>query len=400
MPGVISFHSFDLMTSQYISALPFTITKWTQVLNGAGTFNATLNARDRKVQALDWRTATQPKRTMLAIDVDGAIVWLGILWTRRYKSSAGTVAIGGSELWSYLGNRNQAFDYSRGALAAPGNTIWTTLPEDPQLIAAAILADAMNVSGSALNWMSTLIENTAPPAAFLSPTYPISQIQTVSSIITTLSQAGYGVGFDFGIDPSWSVGSFRVPDAQFTLSYPRRGRIAGSTGLTIDTGSTIDYDWPEDGSSSPNVIYATGSSSGSATLTGSATTVIPSIVVSDPTPIADGYPLMEATASFSAVDTQDLLTTCADGVLAVTEWPVITPVFTVPMFGSDIALGDFIMGDDTRVIVRPDERFPSGEDTYLRIVSAEFNASDVGVPTMAITCTTPIGTAPVPPPPS
>ena len=120
-----------------------------QALNGAGTFSGTLNLRDPRIQNLNPLNGTLPGRTMLAIDVDGSLVWLGIIWTRRYNSATGILTVGGSEVWSYFNYRLQVNDYTSGPLnfTNPGNLWWQQQPEDPQLIAAAIVADAISWPG-------------------------------------------------------------------------------------------------------------------------------------------------------------------------------------------------------------------------------------------------------------
>jgi hypothetical protein len=136
-------------------------------------------------------------------------------------------------------------------------------------------------------------------------------------------------------------------------------------------------------------MYGTASHSG-----------VPPVVAADPSPISAGYPLLEAVKSYTHVDKPDSLASAIQGDLSLIEWPVIAPTFDVPLFGATIALGDFILGDDCRIVIDPDERFPAGLDTYLRIVGVNAQPADAGESIMTITVGIPPALAPVPAPPS
>jgi hypothetical protein len=229
----------------------------------------------------------------------------------------------------------------------------------------------------------------------------LSQRQTVSQIITTLSSAGYGVSFDFGIDVTWSGSSGSTPEMQLTLDWPLRTRQVSDTGLVIDIGQDTDYEWDEDGTQMLNNIFATASGAGaSAGLTGGGAAVGTPIQVKDATPLVDGYPLMEGTQSYAQVNTQFELEACAIGDLGQLEWPITTPGITLPMFspaGVQPSVGQFRMGDNIRIIMPSDDRFPATFDTTMRVVAVDYTVPDQGAPTMKLTFNMPLtGGAPVP----
>jgi hypothetical protein len=220
------------------------------------------------------------------------------------------------------------------------------------------------------------------------------------------------VGFDFGIDPAWSTVSGSIPNAQLSIHYPTRGRPAGTTGLIIDIAQDADYEWDEDATQSLNNLYATASGTGaSAGLAGTGLPVGTAIQAQDSTPIIDGYPLMEGTQSYTEVNTQDLLQACAVGDLGQYEWPVVAPQITLPMFSNGIfpTIGNFIMGDNIRVAMSPDDRFPGGMNTniatpqplgagfdiYMRVIGVDYNIPAEGTPTMTLTMNMPLSAAPV-----
>ena len=387
MAGVLTAFTFDLMTSNLLSAgLPFTNKKWGQKLNAPGPFSGELLLSDSKLAKMAPVQSTHPGRTILVVDLDGSIVWGGIIWTRGYQQSTRKLTIGAIEFESYLAQRIQAADYETGS-TSPGNEAWwnptTGAAADACRIAAQVIQDAIDTVGSALSLMSiNLLEATGNPNPIVA-SYPISSPQAIDSIIANLVGGGYGTGFDYGFDVSWGAGPGSYPVVACNISYPRRGRIAGSTGLVV-AEPFLDYQWPENATPSGNTAYGTAS--------GLSLTV----AASDPAPIAAGYPLLEQLTSYSSVNTQSALQAAVNGDLAQLEWPVVTPKIKVPVIGPTLAIGDFIMGDDGRVIKDPDERFANGFDTYMRIVQNDVDWPDQGLSTMELTFGQLPGLAPVP----
>ncbi len=207
-------------------------------------------------------------------------------------------------------------------------------------------------------------------------------------MIGMMVNSGYLTGFDIAIDWRWSGLQGSTPIPTLSLNYPRRGRVAGSTGLVVDA-STGPYAWPEDGSQQANQINGMASGAGSYTVQAGP----------EPSVLDAGYPLLEAVASFSQVNSQSALNAAANGEQAVKEWPVVVPTFDLPMFGDILSIGDFLLGDDSRLIIDPDERFPDGLDTFMRIVALDANPADQGQSRMTLTLAAPPGLAPVPAPP-
>jgi hypothetical protein len=375
--GQITYYTFDLMTSTLLAELPFAGVSFSSLLNSAGSFSGTLNLADSRIQALNPIQGTRPARTLLIVDVDGVIEWAGIVWARPgYDSSQRILAVNGEEAWSYFSRRVQPKDYP-------------TLSGSAESIANTLITDALATPGSAFGSMTVNLIETQTNGNPLTETFPIAQRQTIETLVTTLSSCGYLTGFDFGIDWQWSAGQGSTPVPTMTINYPRRGRIAGTTGLIIDSATCLKYSWGEDGKTAANTMYGTASHSG-----------VPPVVAADPSPISAGYPLLEAVKSYTHVDKPDSLASAIQGDLSLIEWPVIAPTFDVPLFGATIALGDFILGDDCRIVIDPDERFPAGLDTYLRIVGVNAQPADAGESIMTITVGIPPALAPVPAPPS
>ena len=75
--GVITYYAYDAQTNTLLAELPLTSVTWSQRLNAAGSFSATLNTADPRVQSAGWQNASRTGRTVLVIDVDGGIQWVG-----------------------------------------------------------------------------------------------------------------------------------------------------------------------------------------------------------------------------------------------------------------------------------------------------------------------------------
>jgi hypothetical protein len=291
--------------------------------------------------------------------------------------------LGANDGWSYWGRRLQAKDYT----TAPAGTFWSGSPAEAADIAAQIVSDAAAVPGSAFSGLVINVIDAAPNSNLITVSYPVSSRQTIDSMVTTLANDGYLTGFDFSIDASWSAGQGSFPVFALNISYPRRGRIAGSTGLVLDVGADVDYEWDEDASKQAGSVH--GIASGAATFQSD---------VADPAVTGAGYPLLEAQANFSAINSQTALDGAVSNLLALGEWPAATVLITLPMFG-DPPIGSYLVGDDARVIIQPDELFLNGVDSYLRITGTDSAAPEAGLSTTKFTLTNPPGLAPVPPPP-
>ena len=381
MAGVISYYSYDLMTNRMLSELPFTSATWSQRLNAAGAAAGSLNVVDPKVNRLEWQDATRPARSLLIVDIDGSIQWAGIIWTRK-RSSAYIASFTAAEIWSYFARRLQTADFTTN----PGGFFWNSDPADPAKIAAEIVGRAATSAGSPLTSLNINVNESYPNTNTITASYPISSGSTIDSIMSTLSAQGYLTGFDFAIDVSWAAGQGSYPVFALNLSYPRRGRVAGSTGMVLRALAPT-YEWAEDGTK--QALSITASASGAATLTSAA---------EDPAVLGAGYPLLEQRSTFASINSQSALNAAVSGQLAVSEWGSVTAALTAPMFG-DPAIGDYVMGDDIRVVIDPDFNFPNGIDTYLRITGVDHVAPEEGVSTSKFSLTSPPGLAPVPPPP-
>ena len=414
-PNVVTY----LFTDNYgnrLEELPLRNTRFTLTLNGSGAFSGELDVNDPGTQAKSWIGATAPNKSQVWVDIDGTLVYGGRVVHRTYSASQGTVSITAQDHVSYLGQRLQAGDYA---------TTWATSATGAAQIAHQVILDALDTSGSLALAVST---PAATPAAYaITLTSPRSQRMSVDMLVGMISTLGYNVGFDYACDVAWVSG---VPTATFTLSYPRRGRVAGTTGLILDLSQALDWSYDEDGTQQANQVAQTATGTGGVSTVG---TFEPSMSV-------DGYPLLEKLAMhtmFSPSATPaSVLNAFAQDDLALWSYPVSVIQATVPMFGEP-AIGEWITGDDVRVLSpkvsgpqtvtqggkfdssaqfdtslpfnvagvnsqsgmpATDPRFPNGLDHYLRITRADCSIPTEGVPTVAFTLGIPPSTSPQRPP--
>ena len=375
--------------------LPLTGVTWSNVLNGAGQFSGTLSVEDPAVKNLNWIEATAPNKTCVWVGIDGpTFVWGGLVQQRTYDEVSQTVQIQASEFWQYLNQRLQAKDY--GATWATGSGA------AGMTMAETIISDALNAANSVP--ISVATEGTVPSQYDFVASFPLSQQQAIGSLVQQLQTMGYLVGFDYATDVEQVGGTLT---ATITLSYPRRGRVAGTTGLTLSPPFTA-LTYAEDGTNQANQIEEMAASGGGV---GSTVTWVPSMAT-------DGYPLLEAVEShmvFSPLTyytgsevtaSQPVLDAWGADDLALYAYPKTQLTVTVPLFGKALAIGDFIVGDDIRVIIPKQAgdlpptcpRFPTGMDMYWRITQADVTVADEGLSTMQLTMQLPPSSTPQRPP--
>lgn len=388
-PHVVRYLCADVFTSQILEELPLTGVTFDVGLNAAGTASGTLNVEDPHVRQMSWLAATIPNRTFLNIDIDGQIAWNGPIVGRPYTNSKGAVQVKAQEPYGYLAQRLQPKDY--GAQ-------WATTPTDAASIARTVLTDALAITQSMP--IAVVAAAVAPSQFWVTLSAPISQRQTVSMIVSQLTQMGYLAGCDLASDPIYVGGK---PIMQITLSYPARGRPASAPALMMDLTDAIDWDYDEDGLAQANgiveMLSGTGGVSGEAFADG---------------PLGDGFPLLEASMShpsMSSTPAQDAVVEAfitAD--LALRAYPPATMTVEYPLFddtgrGTYPSWGDWIIGDEVLVTLPPgspevpaNPRFPTGLNFWFRIVKASVTIADQGVSTVKFTLNMPPSTVAVPPP--
>lgn len=205
------------------------------------------------------------------------------------------------------------------------------------------------------------------------PSYPFSGRTSVANLIKDMSNINSpGAGtVDTTITSTWVSGN---PSTVLTISSPRAGRIGSASGLIFDLSRVLDYTWATDGASVGTTIVATGGTGGiSSTVRSSA-----------PVGSVGQMPRLDKVVSFSNVRSQSQLDAMSSGLSQQFGYPVPTPTVTQPTSVIPY-LSTFSLGDDARLYIKSDERFPDGLDEYWRIIQFQVQVPEEGVPTVTFT---------------
>jgi hypothetical protein len=359
--------SADLRTGTRIAELNVTGLSYGSRLNNCGDLSGTvalpaLTSAGNAGVAAQINSAVDEGRRQIIVERDGVVVWSGICWLAPYNDDPPSRDIRAAEDWSYFRHRvissTQTFtgvdqltiaqnliDYATGRTTDPGG---------PGDVGVTVESSASGVTRDRV--------------------YNNYELKPVAEAVEQLSQVDNG--FDFAIDAAWDSATGGLVKT-FRTSYPRRGSGYQTTGHVFEVGrNVIDWNWPTDGTIMGNKVWAVGRGEGSAMLISSQSDVSQIQKIADGGP---GYPLLETTVSVSDVSVQSTLDALAVAKLKSSATPVTLPEITVkadvdPIFGS------YITGDSCRFIVPPNvsPRFPTGLDTFLRIVGWDVSVSDDG----------------------
>lgn len=425
-------YAYDLNTNTLITELPASNLSFDARLNDAGGISFDLAiSRPSVASRVKPLMAYSGNPFAVYVDHDGIIVWSGIIWTWNYSRASGILSLGGKEFLSYFAIRTIAADYSplsypattltanasigATALTVASNTgyvagqtinIDTTGTTEKRVIASTGGSTTINITAglSSAHTSGATIQAVIDPAALVKkaiedaqnvslagagsnigitvsggtstippiiPGYALTQRVMVSNVVrdmASINSVGNGT-VDSTISSSWVAGS---PSTVMTIWSPRAGRIGSASGITIDLSRVIDYAWTTDATSMGTTIYATGGSSGVSTTVNS----------SAPIGGLGQLPHLDKVASFSNVQTQDQLSIMAAGLPQQFGYPLPSPSATQPTSVQPL-LGTFVIGDDVRLYIASDERFPSGINEYWRIVQYSVSVPDEGVPTIS-----------------
>jgi hypothetical protein len=409
----------DLLTWAPLDPLPYQGVTFGKVLDQHGPWSGKLPLPQMWDAAtntflFDWKDATRTSRTALFVDLQGTLVWGGILWTTNYESDDQThsLAVGATEFGSYYQHRLQADNYE---------DTWPEPGEDPMKIIRRVIEDAQAAEVAPRKVIvgpttGSLTEEEIPGPGYITGSkipivlhgpegfdvfvqYPGTSLQTIDSINSTLTQIGYGPGYDFSWDVEYLPGT-NIPAVQLNLYRPLKGRTAEESGIVILAGDTVKWTWPEDGSEQATEVTETGSGTGG-------------LEPAHATANYPGYPLSQKATARTQITTEGLLEIVALGDLALYGYPVVSPVIVLAASLPDtpaqerktLALGEYDVGDRFTFKVTPmaqggphtDYRFPEGMECELRINAWTCTPADHGLSTVQLTCgPPPLGYVPPP----
>lgn len=354
------FLSYDLRTNAAREELPLSVKDFGGALNGIGLFTAELPVTSNTAALL--AAATIPERTIVYVDRDGVLIDGYIIWARTRQPDQ-PLRLQGASLPSIL-YRNRIITDAL-TYPAPGTDQFT--------IARAIVNHMQSQAGGNVG----INTGSGASGVIRERTYYGYERKNIGEALSQLSAVENG--FDWAIDISWVAD---VPTKNLTLSYPRRGRIAGSTGIVFETQKNIlDYTFLEDGSRSARTVDAFGSGDGQDMLISTST---------DTALIDAGYPVTADSVSHKDVKIKATLDAHA---LSARRARASTPTFltlTVDPDDIDAGLGHWIVGDDALVQIT-DDNFPLQADgspgyrAYHRIIAWRVKVPDTGKDTLEVT---------------
>ena len=140
-----SYLFYDAVTGALQGMLPLSAPKLSSILNAPGTWNATVDLTDPKVQAMNPIGVTTPGRTIMCVDYNGALIYGGLVSTRKWSHKTRKLTLGGKEIWEWFSLRNQWSDYQTVPTQPTGASMqyWTAATWDASMIAAQVVSDAL-----------------------------------------------------------------------------------------------------------------------------------------------------------------------------------------------------------------------------------------------------------------
>jgi hypothetical protein len=362
----------DLLSNEIIAELPLTGVAFTQQLNQPGTLSGHLLLSGVNAAAFNVDMATIPAHTGIYVDRDGILIWGGVIWGRSYNSSDQTLTINAREWISYFERRR----------------INTTVNFDQidQLVIAKELIELSQTEtygdiGVLYNELGQTTSGVLVDRVFYN-----YELKNVFQAIQDLSRQSNG--FDFAIDIFYDDIT-GLPSKSFDTYYPRSGLVYSPSNIEcpvfqFPAGNIVEYEYPEDGTTAANSVWALGAGSNEGKLISNAQNA-PFLTA--------GWALLEEQANYSDVTDQSVLDALAVGAVNAFAYPPITMKVVVPAFVDPI-YGTYQVGDDARIIIQ-DDRFPSGLDQIFRIVGSSVQPGEDGPERVTLTLT--IGTEAVTP---
>lgn len=353
--GTWTWYSCDLRTGRLLTALPLDVDGPVQtVLSGQATSTLSLPVRDPRCPA-NWQEATIRGRAVLAAEVDGRIVWAGIL-RRRRRNASDRVSLACKSISAYLASRY-----------IDTETVGPFKDTDQSSIVSALVAHA-NVSGIG-------IVMDAPTSGIRRDAqYHRYSDQKIFDELETLSESADG--------PEWVIEARWADDpSEHRLEYvmhvgtPLLGAVTDRPEWTFRYGKAggniIDFEIEEsaDDGDYANVVVAGGEGDGAERIMST------SGVAQDSGALAMGWPLVEFRSATqlkarAAVDADAL------GQLAMLKDGTDTISLTALVDGLEIQSAMWGLGDTCRVIIEPGTpSVPDGFDGLARIVGWSIDPS-------------------------
>jgi hypothetical protein len=381
---------FEPVQFKLLAELPVNELKFSKVLNGVGPWSGYLNVEDLGMRKAPWLKATKANKTAMWVDIDGALVYGGTTPARDYTNSTGRADLSGEDFCAYVAKRVGEFDYELlGGYVDPEGHNWSK--KTPALsVAYWVVKHVLEEAGSInLGVVKVSSGGVAPEGDWISIQLRITQLQTVSSIISQMEEYGIGVGIDYACDVAYNDENEFT--ATITLSYPTRNEEVPVK--TIDLNSVLGFKYSEDGSEQCNEVLQAGADQ------------LSRVVKKYQASLEeDGYPLLQAVDSHPALENTESEGTTANlvkyakGYLEAHGNVAVTPVLKLPMFGQP-SITEIDVGDRVRLTCIPNagdlpltnprfddqEALEELEESPWRINRIDGEVPDEGEPVMSVT---------------
>lgn len=344
----ISYIFGDLLTGQIIEEIRLKSVSFKMSLDTGefrGTFYLDQTGKDNDVLM----SATIPGRCYVVIERDGVVVGDYIVWTRTYQSQAKVCELYGIPFKDYSESRLANVDYSATGVEQRNVflDVYGLMQDDPNSV-------VINLPSSTYD---LVIARDLDIYA--------SEYRSYRTILDSIADAADG--FD------WLVRTTRVGNTYYRtldIGYPTIGSPV-SDGIPVfeytDTdqvqGGNINNYWCNDsmGSAATN-FYGIGSGEGA------------SMLVSPYTHtdlLASGFPRYDATYDRKDIDSQTTLDALTAQRAQLLKAPLSTITAEVKGDRTDMAFGEYGLGDACRLIIT-DPRFPYGLNKTTRMLGYEY----------------------------
>lgn len=350
----------DLRTGTLLGELPAEAVTFGWELNGPGQLSGTV--RPTAATAIKTRDSTEPVRTAIWVDLNGVLVWGGVIWKRDYDSDRRAYQIQASGFLSYLAKR--LITVVRSYLASDQLALVRDLVTYAQTGAGADIGILVGAE------TSTTVRDVV---------YDPSELRQILAEIAQL--AGMIDGFDFEVAVAYDTTG--VPSKTLRLGAPRLGLTTGASPFLVEfPGRVSQYQLTEDGDRMATTIWGRSTLESGATVT---------LTGANPAPISNGYPALDLPVTYDDVRDTTRLQALIDADIAALAKPVALFTATIRNAVSPIP-GEIRMGDNVRFRITDPLRFPAGPrgepglDRAFRTLSATVNPGpNLAATTMALT---------------